>query len=580
MPYDKYGSDVIVDMLKLYGIKYVPLNPGASYRGLHDSIVNYGNNSPEIIQCVHEKIALGVAHGYARQTRGPSAAIVHDLVGLLHGTMGVYYAYTDQVPVILLGATGPMDATRRRPHIDWIHTAQDQGGQVRDYTKFDDQPHTAAAVPESFARAYRVVSTPPYGPAYLVYDSNLQEDPLTAPVTYPDPKRVPAPTPMALNPQTATEIAQMLVEAKNPVAMADWVGQDPDAVDKLVELAELLGMPVIDNMRRFNFPTTNPLDMSNGKRDVLSQADVLFAVGVLDLDRPLTTLNRTTREMTEVLQPGCRIIDISYRDMGMKSWSQGFLKLREVDLFANADPYTALSQVIEAARTLVGAPQQSVISDRATRIAVMHDTVNAGWVERSKDGWDSKPMSLARLSWEIWQQIKGEEWTMTGADLDGWVRRIWDFTEVDQYPGTALGTGTQVGISLGVALANKEKGRLTVSIQPDGDLMFDAGSLWIAAYHKIPMLVVMYNNRAYYNDWEHQIAIAKYRGRNEEMAFLGMEFDHPAPDFGKLAQAMGWHGEGPIEDPNLLGPAIQRALKHIKDTGMPALVDAVTQHRG
>ena len=268
MPYDKYGSDVIVDMLKLYGIKYVPLNPGASYRGLHDSIVNYGGNSPEIIQCTHEKIALGIAHGYARATRGPAAAIVHDLVGLLHGTMGVYYAYTDQAPVILLGATGPVDATRRRPHIDWIHTAQDQGGAVRDFTKFDDQPHSAAAVPESFARAYRVATTPPYGPVYLVYDSNLQEDPLLTDVAIPDPKRVPNPAPAALNARTVEEIAQMLVEAKNPVGMADWVGQSREAVAKLVELAELLGMPVIDGGRRFNFPNTNRLDMSEAKNEV------------------------------------------------------------------------------------------------------------------------------------------------------------------------------------------------------------------------------------------------------------------------------------------------------------------------
>lgn len=169
---------------------------------------------------------------------------------------------------------------------------------------------------------------------------------------------------------------------------------------------------------------------------------------------------------------------------------------------------------------------------------------------------------------------------MTGAVLDGWNRRLWDFSKAYQFPGAPLGTGTQVGISLGVALGHKASGKLVVSIQPDGDLMFDAGSLWIAAYHKIPLLTIMYNNRAYYNDWEHQIAIAKDRGRDEEMAYLGMELAHPEPDFAKLAQAMGWYGEGPIEDPNELGPAIQRAIKYIKETGMPALVDAVTQVRG
>ena len=578
MPYDKYGSDVIVDMLNLYGIKYLPLNPGASYRGLHDSIVNYGGNKPEIIECTHEKIALGIAHGYARVTKEPSAAIVHDLVGLLHGTMGVYYAYVDEAPVILLGATGPMDATRRRPYIDWIHTAQDQAGVVRDFTKWDDQPHTPAAVPESFARAYRVVSTPPYGPAYLVYDSNLQEDPLLVDVPKVDPKRLMPPDPSALNPRTVETVAEMLVQAKNPVMLADMLGQNPVAVERAAELAEILAMPVWDGGRRFNFANTNSLDVT-GSRDTLAEADVLFAVEVRNFDGPLTRLNRTTRETEEILQPGCKIIDISYRDANIKAWAQGFLKLREVDVFATADPAIALGQITEAVKGLLTKNGKADLKARRERVTLVHDNLRSAGLERAKEGWNDKPMTLARLSWEIWQQIKDEDWVMTGAVLSGWNRRLWEFTNPDQFPGMPLGTGTQVGLSLGVALAYKDTNKLVVSIQPDGDLMFDAGSLWIAAYHKMPMLVVMYNNRAYYNDWEHQIAIAKDRGRDEEMAYLGMELAHPAPDFGLLAKAMGWHGEGPIEDPNKLGPAIKRAIKHIKETGMPALVDAVTQAR-
>ncbi|MEE8517554.1 MAG: thiamine pyrophosphate-binding protein [Dehalococcoidia bacterium] len=579
MAYEKYGSDVIVDMLKLYGIKYLPLNPGASYRGLHDSIVNYGGNSPEIIECTHEKIAVGLAHGYTRATGEACGAIVHNLVGLLHSAMGVYYAYVDEAPVILLGATGPMDTTRRRPFIDWIHTAQDQGDVVRDYTKWDDQPHTVAAVPESFARAYRVATTPPYGPVYLCYDSNLQEDPLLTDVHMPDPKRLGPPEPSALHPRTVEKVAEMLVQAKHPVVLTDMLGQSQAAVDKLEELAELLALPVVDGGRRGNFPNTNRLDVT-GNREIFANADLLLALEVRDFERALTTLNRTTRERTPIIPDTCKIIDIGYRDTAIKSWAQTFLKIREVDVLATADPTTALEQIIDAVRGLVGRSPKAEVKERMAAITQMHDNMYLGWQEQSKAGWDSKPMTLPRLSHEIWNQIKDEDWVMTGAVLDGWNRRLWDFTKAYQFPGAPLGTGTQVGISLGVALGHKGTGKLVVSIQPDGDLMFDAGSLWIAAYHKIPMLTIMYNNRAYYNDWEHQIAIAKDRGRDEEMAYLGMELAHPEPDFGKLAQAMGWHGEGPIEDPNELGPAIQRAIKYIKETGMPALVDAVTQVRG
>jgi acetolactate synthase-1/2/3 large subunit len=579
MPYDKYGSDIIVDMLKQYEIKFASLNPGASYRGLHDSIVNYGDNTPEIIECTHEKIVIGIAHGYARVTGKPMAAIVHNLVGLLHSTMGVYYAYVDEAPVIVLGATGPMDTSRRRPFIDWIHTAQDQGDVVREYTKWDDQPHTVASVPESFARAYRVATTPPYGPVYLVFDSNLQEDPLLVEVPMLDPKRLVAPDPSALNANTVEKIADMLVAAKRPVALADMVGQSQAAVDKLVELAELLAIPVVDGGRRMNFPNTNRLDVTD-YRDVFKDADLLFGVEVRDFERALTTLNRTTRERTPIIPDDCKIIDLSYRDAAIKSWAQTFLKIYEVDVFATADPTIALGQVIDAVKAKLGSSHAGPIKERAEKIGVIHDNLRAGWAERAKDGWDSKPMTLPRLSSEVWDKIKDEDWVMTGAVLDGWNRRLWDFDKTEQFPGAPLGTGTQVGISLGVALAHKGSGKLVVSIQPDGDLMFDAGSLWIAAYHKIPLLVVMYNNRAYYNDWEHQIAIAKDRGRNEEMAFLGMELANPEPHFAKLAEAMGWYGQGPIEDPNDLGPAIERAIKHIKETGMPALVDAVTTYRG
>jgi thiamine pyrophosphate-dependent acetolactate synthase large subunit-like protein len=188
-------------------------------------------------------------------------------------------------------------------------------------------------------------------------------------------------------------------------------------------------------------------------------------------------------------------------------------------------------------------------------------------------------MTTARLAWEVGQAIQSEDWVHTGSDLRGWVKRLWDFKRPEQFPGTALGTATQIGLALGVALAYRGTDKLVVDIQPDGDLMFDASALWVATHHKIPMLVVMYNNRAYYNDWEHQVLMARERGREEENAFLGMEIANPAPDFSKLAQSFGWYAEGPIDDPNEVGPAIQRAIKVIKETGQPALVDAITQPR-
>ena len=175
----RYGSDVMVDAIKACGFKYVSLNPGSSYRGLHDSLVNYGGNDPEIITCNHEKLAVGIAHGYAKAAREPMACILHDIVGLLQGTMGVYYAWIDRAPVVVFGGAGPMAYDRRRPNIDWIHTANVQGNVVRDYTKWDDQPASVASVPESIMRAYRIATSQPQGPVYVALDAGLQEDEVT-----------------------------------------------------------------------------------------------------------------------------------------------------------------------------------------------------------------------------------------------------------------------------------------------------------------------------------------------------------------------------------------------------------------
>ena len=174
----KYGSDLIVDLMHKYGIPFVSLNPGATFRGLHDSIVNYAGNNPEMILCQHEKIAVQIAHGYARATGKPMVAIAHDTVGLLHATNAIYYAYLDRAPIIVMGATGPMDTTRRRPGIDWIHTTVHQGQVVRDYVKWDRQPDNAQEIIDSFARGYRVATQEPQGPVYLCYDALLQENPL------------------------------------------------------------------------------------------------------------------------------------------------------------------------------------------------------------------------------------------------------------------------------------------------------------------------------------------------------------------------------------------------------------------
>ncbi|MGH7847146.1 MAG: thiamine pyrophosphate-binding protein [Candidatus Binatia bacterium] len=579
MAYEKFGSDVIVDMMRAYKFPHVSLNPGATYRGLHDSLVNYGKNEMPIVTCCHEELAIQIAHGYAKASGKPMVAIVHDVVGLLHCCTAIFYAYLDRVPLMIFGATGPMDTTRRRPQIDWIHTAHVQGNAIRDFVKWDDQPYNAESIPESFARAYRVMMSEPKGPVYLCWDAGIQEDKLKGDVPIPNVAKLMPATPIQGDLKALGKLAEMLVAAKNPLILTDYTGRNPESFHNLVKLAELLAIPVMDFNRRLNFPTNHALNLTDS--NMIEKADLILSLDVRDLYGPLVKLDRTTRKTTYRTQIACKIVEVGFADLNISKWSQDYMQLQETDLHITADTLVALPTLIQYCEEALGkdGKKREEIRQRFDEHKRTHDSLRAASQEEVKKNWNQKPMSLPRLAHEIWQVIKNEDWVLAANTLDEWSLSLWDFDKPYRHPGKSLGTSTQIGISTGVALAHKGTGRLVVDIQPDGDLMFDPGALWIGAHDQIPMLVVMYNNRAYYNDWEHQIRMAKQRGTDEKLAYLGMEIDNPAPDFATIAKGMGCYGEGPILDGDQVGPALKSAIEYIKKEGRPALVDTVTQHR-
>ena len=577
----EYGSDVMVDMMQAYGLRYISLNPGSSFRGLHDSLVNYGGNSPEMIECNHEKVAVGLAHGYAKATGEPMGVILHNVVGLLQGTMGIYYAYIDRVPVVVFGGTGPMAYERRRPNIDWIHTANVQGNAVRDYTKWDDQPTTIDSVPESIARGYRVAMTEPRGPVYICLDAGLQEDRLDHDIEPLDVERFKVPSRIGPDPAALEELAQVLVAAERPVMITGYAGRDQAAFGQLVALAELLGIGVVDTNIRLNFPNRHPLNVTGS--DALADADVVFFVDVNDMGKPTQALEKTTRKITSRIAPDAKVVDLGFHDLELSSWAHDFAQLHPTDLQVTADTVVALPQLLERCRELEAQQpdRRAQREQRKTELGQVHDATWAGWRAHAETVWDQSPVSTPRLAAEVWEVVKDYDWVLTAGTIGPgeWALKTWDFDEPYRHPGKSLGTATQISISLGVALAHKGSGRLVVDMQPDGDLMFDTGALWIAAYYELPLLVVMFNNRAYYNDWEHQERMARARDTDLDLAYLGMEIDNPAPDFANVARSFGWYGEGPITDPDQIQDAVRRAAAYVTESGKPALVDVVCQHK-
>jgi thiamine pyrophosphate-dependent acetolactate synthase large subunit-like protein len=575
----RYGSDLIVDVMKSLGIEYAAINPGSSFRGLHDSLVNYDSGkNPKMITCCHEEIAVSFAHGYAKAAGKPIAAIIHDVVGLQHASMAIYNAWCDKTPIIVMGGTGPMDTSRRRPWIDWIHTAMLQGGLVRDFVKWDDQPMGLGAIPNSIIRAYRIAMTEPKGPVYLAFDVDLQEAELKEDIPIPAIERYRPPAPLQADPGTIKEAAQLLAQAQRPLIIADYMGRNPESVNRLVELADLLSIPVIDRGARHNFPNTHPCDLTGREKAMVEKADVILGLDVMDLYGALVRYDEKTRSSKLAMTPSCKVIHVSLADLAIRSWSTDVMELAPVDLPILADTKVFLPALIEEIRRQ-GKFSKSTVEDRGKELSRQHEEIRAKAQADLKQRWDESPISPPRMTHEIWQVIQNEDWKLTAGSFRGWPRALWDWKK----PGIFLGgyggggLGYSPGASVGAALALKDSGTVCIDLQRDGDLLYTNSALWTASSYNIPLLMIMTNNRTYYNDEEHQAKIAIERGRPPENKGIGMRMESPAVDFATLAKSFSIASEGPIEDPAKIQPAISRALKVVKEERRPALVDVIIQ---
>lgn len=571
-----WGSDVVADLLKAYGFEYVFFNPGASFRGLEESIVNYNDNDPRVIQAPHEGVAVSMAHGYAKAAGRPGLCLLHDVVGTLHGGMSLYNAYCDRVPVLALSGTGPLRKSRRRPWIDWIHTALDQGALVRSVVKWDDQPFHTDGVVDSVVRAHRIADTPPKGPTYVTVDHDLQENELEAPVAMPDLAQFDPPSRMAPDPEAIDQAADLLADAAFPVALVDQVGDSASAVESLVELADLLGMAVVDqHANRYNFPNTHPAYLPG--ESVIEQADVVLAVDVWAPDHTLKRTDSALYQSQEAVDGDFDLIDVGTHDLEASSLTADYYGLRATTVPVLADSELALDALLEAVEDRLESPR----TDRLADLQALHDEYRGAARAEANARWDDEPIALPRLAAELWELLEGEDWTVVAGNLKGWIQRLWEIDQYDQYTGGhsgGAGVGYGIGAAIGGALAYADTDRVPINLQDDGDLMFYPGSLWVLSHYQIPLLTVVYNNRALYNSTEHRMILAQHRDRDDsyERALIGTGYQDPTPDYAALAESMGVDGHGPITAPEDLAPALSAALETVQG-GEPALVDVVCQ---
>jgi thiamine pyrophosphate-dependent acetolactate synthase large subunit-like protein len=574
-------SDFMVDVIKSLDIDYVITNPASSCRGIHESFVTYGGNKqPELLTATHEEVATAMAHGYYKVSGKPIISLCHGTVGLQHAAMAIYNAWCDRVPLIMMVGNST-DAAERQPGTPTLHSVQDPGALVRDFTKWDDQPGSLQHFAESMVRAYRVAMTPPLEPVLISVNEHMQEDTIHEGERLNIPKLILPAFPQG-DSNAVREAARLLANSENPVIVVDRAARTANGMKLIVELAETLQATVIDQLGRMNFPNQHHLYARGA--GAVAQADVLLGLEVGDLwgtvndviDNAEVTMNWRMRE-------GARLISIGVADLYIRGNYQDFQRFQPVDVPIGADAETTLPSLIEAVKAALTAERRTAIAARGeTKRAAYAQAIQRTRAEAAASAWNASPISSARLSAELGAQIRNEDWALVSRDqsLSNWPHRLWNFKNHYQFIGGPGGQGIGYGLpaAIGAALAHKPHGRLVINLQNDGDSLYSPGALWSATHHRIPMLTVMHNNRAYHQEVMHMQRMASWRQRGMQNASVGTTIDNPNVDFAMLARSMGWTGIGPIENPNDLAPAITRAIAAVK-AGEPTLLDVVTQPR-
>ncbi len=550
-----WGSDPIAAMLRELEIPYISIVPGATYRGLHDSIVNYlGNRMPQIVLSIHEENAIAVAHGYSKVTDRMIAAAVHANIGLLRTPMAVYNAWCDRAPILMLGATGPWDATQRRPWIDWIHTSADQGGLIRNFTKWDNQPGSPAAAMEALLRATQIAQTAPKGPVYINLEVEMQEKKIGEMPPLPDPARYPVPQATLPAPELVAAAAKLLSGAKNPVILAGRCSRSIEGWKQRVALAEKLNAPVLTSIKiAASFPTDHRLhpvppfqSLLPEAKSVIAAADVILSLDWLDL--------AGTFKQTFGNDPvNAKVIHVSCDAYSHRGWSMDHQGLPPMDLYLMCETDAAVPLLLEATGARSADPS---LPPRVPLPPIPEEP------------------SLRGVGAALETATRGMEVCYTRFPL-GWSGAYSHFRHPLDYLGHdgGAGVGSGPGMTVGAGLALKGSGRIPVGLLGDGDFLMGNTAIWTAAHYQIPCLMIVCNNRSFYNDERHQGRMAQHRGRPAENKWIGQHIANPDIDIAGMARMMGAEGIGPVTKVADLLPAIEQGLA-AAGAGKVCVIDA------
>lgn len=564
-------SDAMADVVRQLGIKYIVLVPGASYRGFHDSIVNYlGNETPQMVICVHEEHAVAIAEGYTKVTGEIVASAIHANVGLMHAIMAIFNTWEDRTPMLIFGANGPIDANLRRPWIDWIHTTKDNAALLRNYIKWDDEPQSAQSAIESILRGHQIALTPPYGPVYICLDAGLQEKPLPDDCKIPDVSRFKPGLPPSASRDVVLDTIAAIQKAKSPLILFGKMSRKREDFDNRVKVAEALGCLVHSNLRDgCMFPTEHANHamapagrVSQALKDAVVNADLIVNFGWLDF----AGLLRQSTGHAQTQEPiASKVISVELENFRANGWLMDYQATAVADVKVSADPDAFVKQMIaELGKAKKAAP-------KANLAKLTHWTKGIDKVKAKKGG----PMLANDVALVVAEFSRKRKVCLARSSV--LPSAACRFNDPLDYIGNdgGGGVGSAPGHAVGAALALKDTDRLCLAVTGDGNFMMGVNALWTASRMELPLLMVIANNHSFYNDEAHQHHIARFRNRPPENSWIGLQIDKPGPDLVGLAKAQGFAGEQ-VSTSEELAAALERGAA-IVGKGGRYFIDAVIE---
>ncbi|MBO0693620.1 MAG: hypothetical protein J2P58_12035 [Acidimicrobiaceae bacterium] len=566
----QFNSDAMADAIRKMGFRYVPLTPGSSFRALHDSIVNYlGNSTPQLILCLDEVVAVSVAHGYSKATEAPCPVLLHDLVGLMNGSMAVYNAYCDHVPLVILGGGGPSDRGSGRRPIDATHSAETQAELIRNFVKWTDEPTSVYGAMAGIYRATQLAASAPMGPTYVTLDIALQEQGLPAGFQGPDLADFAVAPRLAPDQELVAEALKLINGARLPLIVAGGhLARNAEATPLLVQLLEVTGAAYLDE-EGSAVPTSHPLNAATDRR-IGEDADVMLLVDVKDgsavLGRGVGAMGGKTGDR--------KLVELSHGDLGLASWSNVHSNIYRKDIQLLADPLKGLQALLSMASEYITASDAQA---RRQRIEARLRSSRARLAEQVREHWDDRPISPERFTSELWNAVRDYDCVLASGGGRAWREGIWEFSRGGQFLGGSGGGGLGYGPGavVGAALAARDRDQFAVGVLGDGDFLMGNAALWTAAHYGLPALFVINDNHSFGNDEEHQRHVAGNRSRPLANSPIAVHIDDPKVDFSQMARSMGCVGLGPVEDPGRLRDAFDEAVQAVL-TGGTVLVHVIT----